>query len=148
MPPRKERLGVVLDTNVLIAFYLSRNRNSAVTNVIRLWRNLRNLQLIVSDEIVIEYLEVLDRVGVHQRRIEKLNEIINTFGIVTKVSLGKRAMESRDPNDNLFLSTAQAGKAEFLITNDRDLLEISEADKKRYKFRIVTPRAFLSAIGE
>ena len=36
-----------------------------------------------------------------------------------------------------------AAKAQFLITNDRDLLEIAEADKRRLKFRIVTPEQFL-----
>jgi predicted nucleic acid-binding protein len=46
------------------------------------------------------------------------------------------------------LATALVGKADFLITNDKDLLEIAEADKKKFKFRIVSPIEFLKAIGE
>ncbi len=148
MPPRKKRIAVVFDTNVLIAFYLSRNSKSTVSRIIQLWRNERKLQLIVSRETVAEYLEILERVGIHEKRIEKLNEILETFGIVSKVSLGKIPTESRDIDDNLVLATALVGKAEFLITNDKDLLDISEADKKKFKFRIVTPIEFLNAIGE
>ena len=148
MPPRKKRIAVVFDTNVLIAFYLSRNSKSTVSRIIQLWRNERKLQLIVSRETVAEYLEILERVGIHEKRIEKLNEILETFGIVSKVSLGKIPTESRDIDDNLVLATALVGKAEFLITNDKDLLDISEADKKKFKFQIVKPIEFLKAIGE
>lgn len=148
MPPRKERIAVVFDTNILIAFYLSRNSKSAVSKIIRLWRNERKLQMIVSDEVVAEYLEILERVGIDEKRIEKLKEILETFGIVSKFSLGKIPTESRDVDDNLILATALVGKADFLITNDKDLLNIVETGKKKFKFRIVTPVEFLKAIGE
>ncbi|MGI8638343.1 MAG: putative toxin-antitoxin system toxin component, PIN family [Pyrinomonadaceae bacterium] len=148
MPPRKERIAVVFDTNVLIAFYLSRNPKSAVAKIIRLWRNERKLQMIVSDAVVTEYLEILERVGISENRIERLKEVLETFGIVSKFSLGKIPTESRDVDDNLMLATALVGKADFLITNDKDLLDIAQADKKKFKFRIVTPVEFLNAVGE
>jgi len=50
---------VVLDTNVIIAFHLSTNPQSANVKVYRLWRNERRLQLIVSDETISEYLEMV-----------------------------------------------------------------------------------------
>ena len=148
MPPRKKRIAVVFDTNVLIAFYLSRNPKSAVRKIIRLWRNERRLQLILSNEILSEYLEILERIGVGEKRIEKLSEIFETYGTVTKVSLGKIPTESRDADDNFVLATALAGKADFLITNDKDLLDISESDKKKFKFKIVAPFEFLNLIEE
>jgi predicted nucleic acid-binding protein len=46
------------------------------------------------------------------------------------------------------LATALVGKADFLITNDKDLLDIAEADKKKFKFRIITPKEFLKLIGK
>lgn len=148
MPPRKARIAAVFDTNVLIAFYLSRNPKSAVNKIIRLWRNERKLQMIVSNEVVAEYLEILERVGISEKQIEKLKQILETFGIVSKFSLGKIPTESRDVDDNLVLATALVGKADFLITNDKDLLDIAETDKKKFKFRIVTPYEFLQAIGK
>ncbi|CAN5648419.1 hypothetical protein BH20ACI4_BH20ACI4_30680 [soil metagenome] len=104
--------------------------------------------MIVSNEIIAEYLEILERVGISEKRIGKLNEILDTFGIVSKFSLGKIPTESRDIDDNLVLATALVGKAQFLITNDKDLLDISEAEKKKFKFRIVKPIEFLNAIVE
>jgi putative PIN family toxin of toxin-antitoxin system len=104
--------------------------------------------MIVSNQIIAEYLEILERVGIHENRIERLKKILQTFGIVSKFSLGKIPTESRDFDDNLILATALVGKADFLITNDKDLLDIAEGDKKKFKFRIVTPIEFLKAIGE
>ncbi len=148
MPPRKERIAVVFDTNILIAFYLSRNLKSAVRKIFGLWCIHRKLQLIVSEETVAEYLEILERVNIPQKRIDTFLERIEKRLTVTKVSLGKIPTESRDIGDNLVLATALVGKADFLITNDKDLLDIAESDKKKFKFRIVTPIEFLKAINE
>ncbi len=146
MPPRKKRITVVFDTNVLIAFYLSKNSKSAVKKIFNLWRNQRKLQLIVSDEIITEYLEILARLNVSEKQIGAFNERLEKRRTVTKVSLGKIPTESRDVDDNLVLATALVGKAGFLITNDKDLLDISEEDKKKFKFQIVTPIEFLDLI--
>ncbi len=42
---------------------------------------------------------------------------------------------SRDPDDNLFVATAVAAQAEFLVTQDRDLLVL----EKPFGVNIVTP---------
>jgi predicted nucleic acid-binding protein len=42
---------------------------------------------------------------------------------------------SRDPDDNLFVATAVASRAEFLVTQDRDLLVL----EKPFGVAIVTP---------
>ena len=55
---------------------------------------------------------------------------------------------SRDPDDNLLLATAVAGKAKFLITHDRDLLDLPEAQRRKFKFEIVTPGDFLARLEE
>ncbi|HXG84542.1 MAG TPA: putative toxin-antitoxin system toxin component, PIN family [Pyrinomonadaceae bacterium] len=148
MPPRKKRIAVVLDTNVLIAFYLSKSPKSVSIKIVWLWRHLRKLQLIVSDETVAEYLEIFARLNIPPKQIKSFVERIEKRQTVTKFSLGKIPTESRDVDDNLMLATALVGKADFLITNDKDLLDITETDKKKFKFRIVTPIEFLNVIGE
>lgn len=148
MPIRKERIAVVFDTNIVIGNYLGKNPKSAIKKIFALWRIQRRLQLIVSNEMVAEYLEILERLNVPTKRIRAFSERIEKRLTVTKVSLGKRSTESRDADDNLILATALVGKASFLVTNDKDLLDISESDKKKFKFRIVTPIEFLKAIGE
>ena len=67
---------------------------------------------------------------------------------VTVIRLGPRLRGSRDPDDDLLLSVAQAGKVECLVTNDRDLLELPLSVRKRLRFKIVTPRQFVQMLAE
>jgi len=147
VPPRKQRIRVVLDTNVLVGFYLSRHPSSPNREVFKLWRDRRKLQVILSDEIETEYLEVLSRLGVSEPQIRRLRQRLKSRDTVTFVRLGARTTASRDPDDNLMLATAMTGKARFLITNDRDLLDITAGEKRRFKFAIITPAEFLSAFA-
>ena len=148
MSPRKDRTRVVLDTNVLLGYYLSTHPQSANARVYLLWRTRRALQLVVSDETVTEYLEVLKRVGIPEVRIRRLEERIRKRDTVTHVTLGARPTESRDPDDNLMLATAAVGRAEYLVTNDRDLLDIPADGMRKFKFAVVTPAQFLAALEE
>jgi putative PIN family toxin of toxin-antitoxin system len=144
---KKERLPVVLDTNVVIANYLSTNPQSPNVITVRLWRE-RKLQLIVSDEITDEYIDVLNRLGVSENLVANFTPSLDKSGTVTHVNLGKRFTASRDPKDNPFLSTAAVGRAKFLVTSDSDWLDIPESAKRKFKFRIVTPKAFLKIYFE
>ena len=145
MPPRKKRIVVVLDTNVVVGFYVSRNQASPNAQI---WRDRRKLQLILSPELTTEYLEVLPRLGVGENKCARLAGRLESRETITHVNLGARATESRDPEDNFVLSTAAAGKARFLVTNDRDLLDIPAPQRKKFKFEIVTPRALLARLRE
>lgn len=58
MARKKDRLPVVIDTNVFVANYLSTNPKSPNVTTVRLWRE-RKLQLIISKEIADEYTGVL-----------------------------------------------------------------------------------------
>ena len=148
MSPRKGRTRVVLDTNVLIGYYLSARKDSANSIVYRLWRTRRKLQLVISDEILTEYLEVLQRLGVPDIRIKRLEERVRRRETVSHVNLGARPEASRDPDDNLMVAIALSGKADFLVTNDRDLLDIPASVRQKYRFRIVSPAEFLELIKE
>ncbi len=59
------------------------------------------------------------------------------------MNLGRRYAASRDPDDNLLLATATAGEARFLITNDRDLLEVPDELRQALKYAIVASQEFL-----
>jgi predicted nucleic acid-binding protein len=90
VPPRKRRIPVVFDTNVIVGFYLSRTPGSANQQAFRLWRDQRQLQLIVSDDVVREYLEVLLRLGVPEALVNRLEKRFANRITVTHVSLGSR----------------------------------------------------------
>jgi putative PIN family toxin of toxin-antitoxin system len=149
MVSRKRRLRVVLDTNVFVRAFKTRSPKNPNQRVVRLWLRLRRLQLIVSDDLVDEYLGVfsdvlnMDDDLVANWRLRFLHDSRSTF-----VRLGRRFFDSRDPDDNLLLATAFAGQAATSLTNDRDLLDIPIERRRAYPFDIETPARFLSGIKE
>ena len=66
---------------------------------------------------------------------------------MSHVNLGPRVDASEDPDDNLFLSTAKSGRAEFVVSQDRDLLEIPRDERKKMRFQIVTPYQLLAELA-
>src|SRR5258708_37390782 len=123
MSARKHRLPVVVDTNVFVRSFKTRSKLSPNRKVIRLWLIERKLQIIVSNDVVAEYLEIFDSVLAMDREIVLAwRDRFADDRRVTLVNLGRRDVASRDPDDNVFLSTARSGRAKYLITNDRDLL--------------------------
>lgn len=147
MAPRKERIPVVLDTNVFVSFYLGKRRDSAAATIIRMWRDQRTLQLIVSEGIVEEYAEVLRRLEVDEKLVQRFLERLEARQTVSYVNLGPRVQASDDPDDNLFLSTAISGRAAFVVSQDRDLLEIPLDARKKFRFQIVTPSQLLAELA-
>ena len=149
MSARKDRLRVVLDTNVFVRNFKSRSKSSPNRKIIRLWLVEKQLQLIVSHEIVAEYLEIFGEVlAMDADVVEEWHERFVLDPRATLVNLARRDDESRDPDDNVFLSTARAGKAKFLVTNDKDLLDISKSFQRTLPFVILTPSVFLAKLGE
>jgi len=146
VPPRKRRIPVVLDTNIIVGHYLSRNPHSANAAIVRLWRDERKLQLIVSDEVEEEYLEVLARLDVPRRLVARFASRLRRRETITRVRLGARPAASRDPDDNVMIAAAISGRAKFLVTNDRDLLDIPEPEQQKFRFEIITSADFLARV--
>ena len=57
MVSRRRRLVVVFDTNVLVRALMSRSKSSPNYRVVRLWLVERELQLVVSKELLSEFSE-------------------------------------------------------------------------------------------
>jgi putative PIN family toxin of toxin-antitoxin system len=135
---------VLLDTNVLVRNALARSDLSPNRRIVRLWLIERRLQLIVSPEVVAEYLETFEEyLNLRAATIELWRRRFESDSRTTMVQLGRRFTESRDPDDNVMLATALAGKVDYLITNDRDLLELPAEFKRTLSFAIVSPHQFL-----
>jgi len=102
--------------------------------------------LIVSDDVFQEYVEVLSRLGVADPLVTRLKQRFADRTTVTHVSLGSRPKLSRDPDDNVMIATARSGNAKFLVTNDRDLLDISTSEQARLRMMILTPAELLTRL--
>ena len=49
----------------------------------------------------------------------------------------------RDPSDDKYLSAAVEGRADYLVSGDRDLLDLGQHDL----IAIVTPKSFLAMVS-
>jgi len=118
----RDRQRIVVDTNVLISRLLV--ADSVPAEAVRLAR--RNGHLLVSDATMYELAEVLSRrkfdpyvpAKSRQRFLREL------AGIAEFVPIIEYVRECRDPRDDKFLEVALNGRADVIITGDRDLLAL------------------------
>jgi len=113
---------VVLDTNTLISALLF---SGTASRLVPLWQS-RRITVLVSKEILQEYLRVLAypkfQLGDHEIRALVEEELL-PFAETIRVRR-RLAVVRRDPEDDKFLECAVAGRAEYLVTGDRDLREL------------------------
>ena len=105
---------IVLDTNCLIQSISPRSRYYAV------WESLvdgRNT-LCVSNEIIMEYLEILQRLTDHDTAETIIKTIINSKFVEFITPYYNFELITQDPDDNKFVDCAIAANARFIVTND------------------------------
>ena len=103
------------------------------------------LQLVVSPERLDEYLGIFDEVlGMDAETVDEWRKRFESDARSTLVNLGRRYTASRDPDDNIVLATAASGGAKYLLTNDRDLLDLPHDFQRAQRYEIVKPLEFLT----
>ena len=105
---------IVLDTNCLIQRISPRSRYHVV------WESLvdgRNT-LCVSNEIIMEYLEILQRLTDHDTAETVVKTIINSRFVEFITPYYNFGLITQDPDDNKFVDCAIAANARFIVTND------------------------------
>ena len=118
----RARQRIVVDTNVLISRFLV--ADSIPAQAIRLARS--NGRLLISDATMYELAEVLNRRKLdayvtlkdRQRFLREVTRIAEFVPIIQIVR------ECGDPKDDKFLEVALNGRADVIITGDRDLLAL------------------------
>ena len=130
---------VVLDTNtVLSSLLFSQNKLSQLRV---LWQSEKIIPL-ASKATISELIRVFTYPKFKLSSSEQQSFLSEYLPYVaTIISIQKLADTNvcRDINDVMFLELALSGNADYLITGDKDLLEIQQA----FKFKIVTPAEFI-----
>lgn len=103
-------------------------------------------RLFVSQPVLLEILEVLHRPELTGkfRSLAGLDRtrVLDLLGYAEAVDVPTIPSVSRDPKDDKFLATAEAAAADYLVTEDDDLLVLGE-----YRgVKIVNARAFLRVL--
>lgn len=130
---------VVIDTNVLVSGVFF---GGTPARVLEAWRD-GSIELVVSPEILEEYRRVGERLA---EKFEAVTlgpflELLATHAeIVEPVSLPRQI--SRDPADDVFIACAVAGGCRYIISGDKDLLDVASYRK----VAIVAPREFLDSV--
>lgn len=112
---------MVLDTNIFIAAYF--NRKSASARIIDLCLKNEH-KLIFSPQLRKEVKLILKNVKAEKEFQEKIRSLFMNASEVKPTQ--KVFAVKEDPEDNKFLECALEGKADYLITSDRHLLELGE----------------------
>lgn len=147
MPKRRGSTVVVIDTNIFVRNFLTRSRRSPNRLVVRSWLVEHKFKLALSEAIKEEYLRIFEEVlGFDKEKLAGWRKRFGDKRIAKTVGVGTSTL-SRDPEDNVFIATAIAAKAKFLVTNDHDLLDIADAEKRSLRFDILKPEHFLSLLG-
>jgi putative PIN family toxin of toxin-antitoxin system len=108
---------VVIDTNVLLS---AAWRDKSPEAVILWVASHDDWEWVVSDEILMEYREVLrrEKFGLPSETIERWEIIIT--GLTAPVDVDIRVQFPRDQKDAMFLACAISANAEYFITGDGD----------------------------
>ena len=126
---------IVVDTSVFVSALLC---SKSCRHIYELLKEDR-FRLVISKNLLTELKNVLTlaKFEFTKEEIDELTEHISRKA--QKVESTAKIDICRDPKDNIVLECAAAGKADFIVTEDNDLLSL----KSFRKIRIITPRKFL-----
>ncbi len=112
---------IIIDTNLWISFLITKD----YTKIDELLFS-KHCILIFSQELLDEFLEVAKRPKFRRffstSDIEDILETIDEYADFVKVET--QIDVCRDPKDNFLLSLSADGGADFLLTGDKDLLDL------------------------
>lgn len=129
-------LKIVLDTNMFLSGFIFHGMIKTVFDLV-----LDNkVKLYVSSTLKTEVLQKLQEFNVIPQAQNEAMFFIETRGIL--ITPNVKVTACRDPKDNYILELAQTCNADYIVTRDKDLLELP---KKRWKnTKIIKPEKFLS----
>jgi len=123
---KTERLRAVLDTNVFVSAFLSRNPTSPTKELIRRWEE-EEFILLVSDALLEEVAEKLVERGIEQERVIEFLTLIGR--LAEWVNVPPEAVSpviAEDPDDDHILACAVVGKADYLVSYDPHFESLGE----------------------
>lgn len=124
--PTKSNYKIVIDTNIWIYFLLGKSFLK-ISNII----TTKNLQVLFSKELVNEIESVFRKPkfkGVlDYNDFRNLVLFFETIG--TEIIVSSNVELCRDVKDNFLLNLSIDGKADFLITEDKDLLVLDKINE-------------------
>lgn len=138
--PETKVIRLIIDTNLWISFLIGKELHD-LKDLISDGR----IKLIISDQLIGEFQLVTSSPKLSKYfDAQKVEELLTLIEFVSeKVTIKKIQRICRDPKDDFLLAMAKDGKADYLLTGDKDLLEIG----KHYRTEIISIRDFQKKFG-
>jgi putative PIN family toxin of toxin-antitoxin system len=136
---------IVIDANVVISAGFGGVPLEAAA------RAMSRHEVYVSREIEQELLSVVARLAkslTEEQRMVMTARIQELLAFATSAAVSTRVVLSRDAKDDHYLSLCKQIDADFLITGDKDLLDISPyaLETQGIRTRIINPRQFIEQV--
>jgi uncharacterized protein len=132
---------LILDTNLWISFLIS-SKYEKLDELLFTQKS----KLLFSQELLEEFVAVAKRPKLRKYiSRDELEDILETIDEVAEfVNVTSEISECRDPKDNFLLSLAVDGKADYLLTGDKDLLALKKIGDTEIKtmsefFDVINP---------
>lgn len=124
---------VFLDTNVLVSAFATRGLCADVMRHV-----LAEHELVIGEVVLRELRKALRvKIKLPAATVTAIEGLLREGEVIPKPRKPSD-LEVRDPDDRWVLASAIAGRADVLVTGERDLLEVAA----RSPLRIVDPRGF------
>ena len=128
--PKSKPLKLVIDTNLWISFIISNKQNLLdpllFSKKVRL---LFSIELIAEIETTITKPKLKKHFGLNA--LENMLLVFDSF--IDLIEVKSIVTICRDPEDNFLPALAKDGKADYLLTGDKDLLELKKFGKTKIK---------------
>ena len=128
--PKSKPLKLIIDTNLWVSFIIS-NKQSLLDPFLF----TEEARLLFSTELFTEIQQTITK-----PRLKKyfgtnaLEEMLSTFEpFIDLIEVESIVTICRDPKDNFLLALAKVGKADYLLTGDKDLLDLIKFGKTKIK---------------
>ena len=126
---------IVFDTNLLISAVFFGGRPLELLNLVKNGQ----IAVIVTPDILSEYKRSLFNFSKDEAIAAEWHSYFKEFG--TLVQVARKFDLCRDADDNKFLDAAHAGKADFIVSGDKDLREV-----KGFHIPVSTVAVFLATV--
>lgn len=132
---------IVLDTNVWLSAIFWDGEASKILDK----AEKKDIQIIISEDILSEIIKVLNRESKFQKYILNLRlnieDLLRTILSISTLIETKTKLDiiKADPKDNIILEAALEGKVEYIVSYDNHLLNMIEFRN----IKIISPGEFL-----
>lgn len=135
---------VVLDTNILVSRLIS--PKGVPAKIVKALQEKRFI-LVTSEELLSELKRTLNYPKIKRNyKLEDrdINKYIKNLSIFSELVSPKEKLRiiKDDPDDNRFIESAVAGKATYIVSGDKHLLELEEYEG----IKLITSRQFLEEL--